>query len=143
MSRIRPEGLVGLALLLLCLLPFATSGVINNDELTYLSHGRQLLAGELPYRDFFEFLPPVTLSLTALVVKLGGPSIQFADLMDATHDQVLDFCLDSFDLHEHAVGMLVLLHVPVQAFPELCISRLLIGTLRDLRILATNLDPVP
>ncbi|MDB5096328.1 MAG: hypothetical protein JWM80_749 [Cyanobacteria bacterium RYN_339] len=79
----RTWALAGGLLLLLCLLPFAGSGVINNDELTYLSHAQRMVAGELPYRDFFEFLPPVTLWLLAGAFALGGVHLVLAHALAA------------------------------------------------------------
>ena len=66
---------LGLALLFLCLLPFAGSSIYNNDEFTYMSHARRIAAGQVPYRDFFEFIPPLPLWLHAAANHAGAPSL--------------------------------------------------------------------
>jgi hypothetical protein len=67
----RRWAVAGALLLALALVPFATSGVLNNDELTSPSHAQRMLAGEWPYRDFFEFLPPATRYSLMLPPDLG------------------------------------------------------------------------
>ena len=48
--------------------PFAASG----DEIHYFLHAVRILHGELPYRDFFTFVPPGTDLLYAAVFRIFG-----------------------------------------------------------------------
>jgi hypothetical protein len=54
------------------------------DALGYATKGVRLLDGELPYRDFFEFLPPGTDLVYALVFRCLGVSIWAMHLVMAT-----------------------------------------------------------
>lgn len=77
-----PEGLM-LGLLALVLLPTTTSLAPNPDAFTYLSHGLRLLAGQVIYRDFFEFTPPGAPLLAAALFALTGPSLRAAMALQA------------------------------------------------------------
>lgn len=74
--------LPGLALAL-CLLPFAGSSWMFNDEFTLLADARRVVDGQVPYRDFFEFVPPVSIWAFALVVFLGGRHLAGAHILAA------------------------------------------------------------
>lgn len=69
---------VALGAIALWLLPFAGSSIYNHDEFTFLSHAKRMVAGEVPYRDFFEFIPPLSLWVLAALVALTGASIATA-----------------------------------------------------------------
>ncbi len=64
-----------LAVLVLVLVPTLTTLQPNPDAFTYLSHGLRLLAGEVIYRDFFEFTPPGAPLLAAALFAVTGPSL--------------------------------------------------------------------
>src|ERR1017187_7699978 len=47
----------------------------NNDEGIYLASAMRMLRGELPYRDFFYYLPPGTPLIEASVLRLFGEKL--------------------------------------------------------------------
>src|SRR3954467_3203552 len=64
-------------------LPFAFVGAEFYDELTYLGHAQRILAGEVIYRDFFEFLAPLSSYLGAALFVVTGPSVGAARVVAA------------------------------------------------------------
>jgi hypothetical protein len=70
-------------LALLLALPFAFCGKDFFDELTYLDHAKNILHGQVIYRDFFEFLTPMSSWLGALLFVLTGPSLFAARVLMA------------------------------------------------------------
>lgn len=68
--RLLPFLLLGLFLV-----PFAWAGTFNVDQYTYMSHALRITRGEVPYRDFFEFIPPLSFWLLAGVYQLFGASL--------------------------------------------------------------------
>ena len=79
----RPDRRPAAAALLagLLALPYAFAGREFYDELTYLGHGLRILDGQVIYRDFFEFLAPLTSYLAAWLFAATGPSILSARLL--------------------------------------------------------------
>ena len=57
------------------LLPFYRFILLNADEGVVLQGAQRVIAGQIPYRDFFSFLPPLSFYWTALLLKLFGDSI--------------------------------------------------------------------
>jgi len=57
------------------LLPFYRFILLNADEGVVLQGAQRILDGQIPYRDFFSFLPPLSFYWTALLLKLFGDSI--------------------------------------------------------------------
>lgn len=77
---------------------FATGAVAGPDELTFLAHGRRLLAGQVPYRDFFEFTTPGFIWLSTLVFALAGDEV----LAVARTLQAALLALAAYQLHRMA-----------------------------------------
>lgn len=63
------------ALLTVVLLPWCWSDHFNGDEFHFLTQIARITRGEVPMRDFFEFVMPGSLFLTAGLFKLVGPSL--------------------------------------------------------------------
>lgn len=63
------------------LMPFVWSDHFNGDEFHFLAQVKRIVAGEVPTRDFFEFVMPGSLLLTAAWFKLTGPSLLAARLL--------------------------------------------------------------
>jgi hypothetical protein len=57
------------------LLPFCRFILMNADEGVVLQGAQRILEGQIPYRDFFSFLPPLSFYWTAALFKLFGDSI--------------------------------------------------------------------
>ena len=74
-------ALAAAAATFLLALPVTFSAGTYLDELTYLGHTRRVLAGEVMYRDFFEFLAPLSTYLPVPLFWLVGPSIVAARLL--------------------------------------------------------------
>ena len=72
-------------------------GYIHGDEGIALMGGWRIFLGQIPHRDFFEFIPPFSFLLLALFFKLFGPSffaerllvMAYALLLIAASDQLL------------------------------------------------------
>ena len=73
----RGPGLV----LLLALLPFVGTSRYNGDEFTYMSLGLRVAQGEVPYRDFFEFVGPTSLVLLGATYRVLGASLLTTHLL--------------------------------------------------------------
>lgn len=82
-ARHLPSELALLAVLALALAPTLTTLAPNPDAFTYLSHGLRLLAGQVIYRDFFEFTPPGAPLLAAALFAVTGPSLLAARVLQA------------------------------------------------------------
>lgn len=66
----------------LCLpIVFAGSGLM--DEVTLLSHAMRVRAGQVIYRDFFEFLAPLSAWLPALLFGVVAPTLQALRVLTA------------------------------------------------------------
>ena len=66
---------LSLLVLLAILLAGVSAGILmwpREDEANYLLQARWIAEGQIPYRDFFEFIPPAGQYLTALFYKLAG-----------------------------------------------------------------------
>jgi len=70
---------LALALSLACYLYFAGTGQFS-DEGSFCTIGQGLLAGLLPYRDYFNEKPPLQYLWTAMVMSVGGTGIGGARL---------------------------------------------------------------
>jgi len=66
--------LIGLATFVY-LVPFYRFITLNADEGVVLQGAQRILDGQIPYRDFFSFLPPLSFYWTALLLKVFGDSI--------------------------------------------------------------------
>ena len=75
MTRIHPAEALLVATLALLLGGMAFTMSPNPDAFTYASDGLRVLAGEIPHRDYFQFTPPGTALVGALVMAVTGPSI--------------------------------------------------------------------
>jgi 4-amino-4-deoxy-L-arabinose transferase-like glycosyltransferase len=64
----------------------------NNDEGIYLSGAMRLLDGEVPYRDFFYYLPPATLMTHAAALRLLGEKLWAARIPLAFDIGILSAC---------------------------------------------------
>jgi hypothetical protein len=75
-----PWLLAALLALTLPLALFVFNSTMNVDEMTLLYNAQRLYHGEVMYRDFFEFLPPLPDMLAAGVFMVTGPSVLAARL---------------------------------------------------------------
>src|SRR5579864_2977543 len=66
--------LIGLATFVY-LVPFYRFITLNADEGVVLQGAQRILDGQIPYRDFFSFLPPLSFYWTALLLKVFWDSI--------------------------------------------------------------------
>ncbi|MDB5096318.1 MAG: hypothetical protein JWM80_739 [Cyanobacteria bacterium RYN_339] len=57
---------------------FAHYGLASDDELLILSAGRRVADGQVPYRDFFEFVGPLPITLAAVIYKVVGSQVLVA-----------------------------------------------------------------
>ena len=76
-ERLTGTGLALLpgGLLFLTLLPFVGTSRYNNDEFTLMSLALRVAQGQVPHRDFFEFVGPVSILLLSAVYKVLGASL--------------------------------------------------------------------
>lgn len=65
----------------------------NNDEGIYLAGAMRLLHGEIPYRDFFYYLPPATLMVHAAALRLFGEKLWAARIPLACDIGILAACV--------------------------------------------------
>lgn len=72
-ARLTPFFLA--CLMAVLLLPFMTAATVNVDELDELYNGLRQVQGEVIYRDFFDFVPPLPQWLAAAVFGGLGPSL--------------------------------------------------------------------
>jgi hypothetical protein len=63
-----------LVIVALSLVPFILTSATTGDEFTPVNLALRILRGEVMYRDFFEFVPPVSRWLLVGVFKIFGPS---------------------------------------------------------------------
>lgn len=77
--ELRSLARIGLTVLIISLAGYilwpALLRLPQMDENLFIYEGWITALGKVPYRDFFEFIGPLTFWLTALVIKLGGLSI--------------------------------------------------------------------
>jgi hypothetical protein len=64
-------------------------GYIHGDEGIALMGGWRIFLGQIPHRDFFEFIPPFSFLLLALFFKLFGPSFFAERLLVMTYAVLL------------------------------------------------------
>ena len=79
-------GLAALAFAVCCLRSFVTPHtplLLWGDQLGFATKGVRVLGGELPYRDFFEFVTPGTELVYALLYRLLGVSLYVPNLLMA------------------------------------------------------------
>jgi hypothetical protein len=79
-------GLAALAFAVCCLRSFVpphTPLLLWGDQLGFATKGVRVLGGELPYRDFFEFVTPGTELVYALLFRLLGVSLYVPNLLMA------------------------------------------------------------
>jgi hypothetical protein len=82
-----PAALAGLAFAVCCLRSFFfphTPLVLWGDQLGFVTKGSRLLLGELPYRDFFEFVTPGTELIYGALLRCFGLSLLVPNLLMAT-----------------------------------------------------------
>lgn len=69
------------AVLVVALLPVIWTDHYNGDEFHFLTQVKRMVAGEVPTRDFFEFVMPGSLLMTAAWFKLTGVSLLAARVL--------------------------------------------------------------
>ena len=85
-SRWLPAAIAGLAFVVCCLRSFLfpnTPLVLWGDQLGFATKGSRLLLGELPYRDFFEFVTPGTELVYGALFRCFGVSLSVPNLLMA------------------------------------------------------------
>src|SRR3954449_6470604 len=59
----------------------ATPLLLWGDALGYATKGVRILEGQLPYRDFFDFVTPGTQLLYALLFRINGVTLSIPNLL--------------------------------------------------------------
>lgn len=80
-TRHLPCELFLLAVLLVASVPFVLTTVYAPDEFLNLSHGARLVAGQVIYRDFFEFVTPLSRWIPGWTFAVTGPSVMAARIV--------------------------------------------------------------
>jgi hypothetical protein len=83
-SRWVPIGLACFAFLICYLRSFAlpnTPILLWGDQLGFATKGTRILAGEIPYRDYFEFVTPGTALVYGLLFRVFGVSVWMPNLV--------------------------------------------------------------
>ncbi|MDB5098949.1 MAG: hypothetical protein JWM80_3370, partial [Cyanobacteria bacterium RYN_339] len=67
----------------IALAPFVGQAMVNSDELDELANAWRQLHGQVIYRDYFEFVPPLPQWLAAGLFALGGPGVVWPRVLQA------------------------------------------------------------
>jgi hypothetical protein len=100
--------------------------LLLGDEGVALMNGWRIALGEIPHRDFFEFIPPASFLPTAALFKLFGPSILISRILAFFLSALLIFSLDfllrqmeaDFSLRILSVSLLIPFGVPYWPIPS-------------------------
>jgi hypothetical protein len=88
LSILRPSSIAAIAVVLTFASCYLRNFVLPHapillwgDQMLYAANGARLLAGQMPYRDYFEFLPPGTDLVYALLFRIFGLALWIPNLL--------------------------------------------------------------